>query len=221
MIEYRFLLVSLNIDTVLEEATISQRKKRLDRVIQGNSLRDAYSATLERIRAQRGGISKLGMGALMWLSHSERPLNANELCHALGVEIGSTDLDSQNIPVIETLLGCTLGLVTLEASSHTLHLVHYTLQEYLSNNTDLFYHPHSTIAEVCLTYLNFQCIRDLSPTLGWSPPATPLLEYASNYWGTHAKRETTEVVNTLAVLLSEFDKHVSSGGQLGGGMGTL
>ena len=84
----------------------------------------------------------------MWLSHSERPLDADELCHAMGVEIGTTDLNSQNIPTIETLLGCSLGLVTVEASTYTVRLVHYTLQEYLSNNTDLFPSSHSMIAEV-------------------------------------------------------------------------
>ena len=210
-IEYRFLLVSLNIDAVLEEVTISQRKKKLDQMIQGRGLRDAYSATLARIKAQKGSKARLGIEVLMWLSHSERPLNANELCHALGVEVGSTNLDSQNIPAIETLLGCSFGLVTVEASTYTVRLVHYTLQEYLSKNTDLFYSPHSAIAQTCLTYLNFQFIRDLPPTLGVSSPTTPLLEYASCYWGTHARREMAESVNTLALrLLDEFDRHVSS-----------
>ena len=100
----------------------------------------------------------------MWLSHSERPLKADELCHAMGVEIGSTDLNSQNIPTIETLLGCSLGFITVEAFSYTLRLVRYTPQEYLSNNTDLFPSSHSMIAEVCLTYLNSQFIRDLPLT---------------------------------------------------------
>jgi len=210
-VEYRFLLVSLNIDAVLEEVTISQRKKKLEQMIKGGGLRDAYSATLERIKAQKGSKARLGIEVLMWLSHSERPLNANELCHALGVEIGSTDLDYQNIPAIETLLGCSLGLVIVEASSHTVRLVHYTLKEYLSNNANLFPSPHSAIAEVCLTYLNFQCIGDLSPIPGEPSRGTPLLEYASCYWGIHARSEITQGVNKLALrLLDRFENHVSS-----------
>ena len=209
--EYRFLLVSLNIDAVLEEVTISQRKKKLGQMIKGGGLRDGYSATLARIKAQKGSKARLGIEMLMWLSHSERPLNSNELCHALGVEIGSTDLDYQNIPAIETLLGCSQGLVIVEASSYTVRLVHYTLKEYLSNNTDLFDRPHSMIAEVCLTYLGSQCIGDLLPILGEPSPATPLLEYASCYWGIHARREITRGVNKLALgLLDRFENHVSS-----------
>ena len=210
--EYRFLLVSLNIEAVLEEVTIHQRKKKLEEMIQGNGLRSAYSATLARIKAQKGSRSRLGMEALMWLSHSEGPLKANDLCHALGVEIGSTNLNHENIPTIETLLGCSLGLVIVEASSYTVRLVHYSLQEYLCNNTDLFHRPHSIIAEVCLTYLNFQRIKDLPLTFDWFRSPTPLLVYASCFWGAHARRGVTEIVNTLALkLLARFDKHVASG----------
>ena len=181
-------------------------------MIQGNGLRSAYSATLERIKAQNGSKARLGMEVLMWLSHSERPLKANELCDAMGVEIGSADLNSQNTPAIGTLLGCSLGLVAVEASTDTVRLVHYTLQEYLSNNANLFPSPHATIAQVCLTYLNFRCVRGLSPIHDLSSQATPLLRYASCYWGIHAKRDFTEGMRKPALgLLGGFERHVSSG----------
>jgi len=179
---------------------------------QGDGLRDAYSATLARIKAQGESKSRLGMDMLMWLSHSERALKTRELCDALGVEIGSADLNSQNIPAMETLVGCSLGLVVVEASKYTVRLVHHTLQEHLLNDTNLFHSPHETIAQVCLTYLNFQCVRDLS-NIPYRPlPLTPLLEYASCYWGIHARRGITKSVNTLVLrLLNGFDNHVSSG----------
>jgi len=44
--KYRFLLVSLNLDAVLEEVTIHPGKKKPDEMTQGNGLRSAYSATL-------------------------------------------------------------------------------------------------------------------------------------------------------------------------------
>jgi len=43
------------------------------------------------------------MAALMWISHVERPLKANELCHAQAVEIGSPNLNVDNVPSIGTL----------------------------------------------------------------------------------------------------------------------
>jgi len=147
----------------------------------------------------------------MWVLHSERPLRAQELCHALGVEIGSTGLDPENVPALRTLVASCLGLATVEASSLTVRLVHFTIQEYLSRNPTLFHSPHSTIAEVCLTYLNFGCVRDLSPTLHSAPETMPLLEYASIYWGRHARKEVTENIKILALrLLDRFDEHISA-----------
>ena len=197
----RFLLVSLNIDAILGEVTIRQRRKKLAEMTQGNGLSDAYTATLSRLKAQKGHKSVLGLKVLMWVLYSERPLLAEELCHALGVEMGTPNLDPENLPALRTLLASCLGLVTVEASSSIVRLVHFTLQEHLLSGPTLFHSPHSSIAEVCLTYLNFECLWNPSPTPGPAPLAMPFQEYASCYWGKHARRETTENVETLALKL--------------------
>jgi len=119
--------------------------------------------------------------------------------------------DIRNIPAIETLLACTLGLITVEKSSSTVRLVHYTLQEYLSHNPNIFLRPHAKIAEVCLTYLNFPYVRRFSPVLCSVPPTAPFIEYSSCHWGAHAMQETTKYVKTLALkLLHRYDSHISS-----------
>src|SRR5205807_6023496 len=125
----RFLLVSLNMGAILAEVTVSERRKKLGEMTRGNGLSDAYTATLTRLKAQKGNKSILGLKVLMWVVYSQRPLKAEELCHALGVEIGSTDLDAENVPALRTLLVSSLGLITVEASSSTVRLVHFTLQE--------------------------------------------------------------------------------------------
>jgi len=61
----RFLLVALNIAAVLDEATIHQRREQLRRMTNGRGLGDAYLQTLDRIKEQGGGKSKLGIAALM------------------------------------------------------------------------------------------------------------------------------------------------------------
>ena len=90
---HRFLLVSLHIEAILGEVTIRQRRKKLAEMAQGNGLSDAYTATIIRLKAQKGNKSILGLKVLMWVLYSERPLTTEELCHALGVELKSTDLD--------------------------------------------------------------------------------------------------------------------------------
>jgi len=194
---HRFLLVSLNIEAILGGVTISQRRKILQEMARGSGLNDAYTATMTRLKAQKGSRKGLGLQALMWVLCSERPLRAEELCHALGVEIGSAELDPENTPSVRILLVSCLGLLTVEASSSTVRLVHFTLKEHLSNDSTLIHSSHSTIAEVCLTYLDFRSVRDPSPTLDSIPTTMPLLEYAFCYWGVHAIRGMTENVKIL------------------------
>jgi len=99
---------------------------------QGNGLDEAYTATLTRLRAQKGYQSVLGMKVLMGVLHSERPIQVQELCHALRVEIASSNLDPENVPALRTLVASYLGLVTVEESSSTVRLVNFNLQERLS-----------------------------------------------------------------------------------------
>jgi len=207
----RFLLVSINIEAVLGEMTIGLRREKLEEMERGNGLSDAYTATLARLKGQKGNKAAVGLKVLKWVLYSERPLWAEELCHALAVEMGSRDLDPKNIPALLALVSSCLGLVTVEESSSTVRLVHFTLQEHLLSIPTLFHSPHSTIAEVCLTYLNFGCITEIPPASYRDPPKMPLLEYASLYWGKHTRIGMTENVKILALrLLDRFGEHISA-----------
>ena len=206
----RFLLVLLSIETVLQETTIHRRRQRLSAVKNGLGLGGVYEATLGRIKAQGGDKARLAMAALMWISHSRRPLQVDEICHAIAIRIGSNDLGSDDIPAISTLLGCCQGLVTVDKGTSTVRLIHFTLQEYLCTLLD-FRRAHSTIAETCLTYLNSQHIKDISTGSTPDPLSTPFLEYSSLYWGTHMRMELSDLVKTFALkLLDQFDGHISA-----------
>ena len=159
-------MVPLNIDAILHESTIHRRWKRLSRMTDGLELGDIYSGTIERIKVQNGNKPRLGMAASMWISHAERPLLADELCHALAVELGSTDFSAVNVPSVSTLVGSCQGLITVDKEASTVRLIHFALQEYFSAHPDIFSRAHSTIAEICLTYLNSQQVKALS-TAPW------------------------------------------------------
>ena len=160
-----------------------------------------YSATIERIKAQDGDKSRLGMAALMWISHAERPLRVDELCYALAVELGSTYFSASNVPSVSTLVDSCQGLITVDKEASTVQLIHFTLQEYFSAHPDIFSRPHSAMAEVCLTYLNSQQVKSLSTALSASIQDTPFLEYCSVYWGVHARRELSDCARSLALEL--------------------
>ena len=179
----------------------------------GLGLEGVYGATIERIKARDGDKSTLGLGALMWVSHAERLLNPRELCHALAIELGSTDFNAGNIPSISTLVSCCQGLITVDKEGSAVRLIHFTLKEYLSVHPDIFRRPHSAMAEICLTYLNSKKVKALSA----DPSAYPdslgdksFLRYCSVYWGVHARREHTDCARSLALeLFMEYDGHIS------------
>jgi len=207
----RFLLASLHIESILRETSIARRAKRLKSVKDGAGLGDAYGATLERIKAQGGEKTKLAMATLMWICHADRPLQVDELRHALAVETGSTDFDSDNAPSISALLGCCQGLITVDKEASTVRLIHYTVQEYLCAHPNLFNQPHSLISEACLTYLNSPQVRNLSSHALLDHQVVPFLKYSSRYWGTHANRELSGHGMALALdLLSQYEDHPSA-----------
>ena len=158
----------------------------------------------------------------MWISHAEQPPRADELCHALAVELGSTEFNVGNIPSMSTLVNCCQGLITVDKEASTVRLIHFTLQEHLCSHPDIFSKPHSTMGEICLTYLNSQSVKALSTdpspdtrsVYRRSPSITqnaPLLEYCSAYWGVHAKRELSDCGRLLALeLLKENYGEIST-----------
>ena len=176
----------------------------------GLRLEDAYGATLDRIKAQGDQKCRLGMIALMWICHAERPMRAEELCQALGVKIGLEHFNVDNVPSIRTVLSSCQGIVAVDKEGSTVRLIHYTLQEYLTCHRNLFESPHSTIAETCLTYLNSHQVMALSGSHVQNTQHPPFLEYASLYWGAHLKKQLSDGGKTLALkLFSHYQCHIS------------
>ena len=207
----RFLLVFLSIEAILQEATIYRRRQKPRAMKSGLDLGGAYAVMLGRIKDEGGEKARLGMAVLMWISHSRRPLQVDELCHAIAIRIGSNDVDNDDIPTISTLLDCCQGLVTVDKGSSTVRLIHFTLQEDLRTYPDLFDRPHSTMAETCLTYLNFQRFKDLVAAPSLDLQDTLFLEYSSLHWGTHMRMELSDRAVTFALqLLDQFNSHISA-----------
>ena len=150
------------------------------------------------------------MATLMWISHAERSLKADELLHALAIEIGSLNLNSDNIPPMGTLLNCCQGLVVVDKETSTVRLIHFTLQEYLRAHPEHFGTAHSTMAETCLSYLNSQQVTALSTIPSPDLQSTPFLDYCSLYWGAHAKRDLSDCAKQLALkLFDDCGNHIS------------
>ena len=198
-------------DAILGETTLYRRRQKLEVITDSLDLEGVWGVALERIKEQDRQKTRVGMAALMWLSHSERPLHPDELSHALAVEIGSTDLNPERIPSVETLLGSCLGFIVIDREISAVRLIHFTLREYLHAHPNLFGAAHSIMAETCLTYLDLSAIKELSPTLSAPPQSAPFLNYSSLYWGVHARRGASRGVVSLALqILSQIESHIST-----------
>ena len=209
--ELRFLLASLHIEAILRGTTVARRRKTLKSIKDGVGLGDAYGATLGRIKAQGEEKAKLAMATLTWICHAERPLQVDELFHALAVEIGVADFDPENVPSISTLLDCCQGLITVDAEASTVRLIHYTVQEYLCSHPGLFNKSHSILAETCLTYLNSQQVKNLTSHSLPGHGRMPFLKYSARYWGTHTNKDLSDNVRAFALkLLNRFENHISA-----------
>jgi len=121
------------------------------------------------------------------------------------------DFTIDNVPSIQTALGSTLGLVTIDENASKVCLLHLTLQEYFGEHPTLFVTAQSMIAEICLSYLNSPSIRERQSDVDTALAASPFLEYATRFWGTHAAREVTEQVKSRALRqLDGYENKVSA-----------
>ena len=205
----RFLPASLHIEAILRSTTIAGRRETLELIKDRSG--DPYGAALERIKAQDEEKTNLALAALTWVCYSERPLQVDELCHALAVQIGATDIDLENVPSIGTLLYCCQGLMAVDSEASTVRLIHYTAQEYLCSHPGLFSRPQSILAETCLTYLNSHLVKRLTPHSFPPPQITPFLNYSARYWGTHANKDLSDRAMALALgLLTQYEEHISA-----------
>lgn len=99
----------------------------------------------------------------------------------------------------------------MDKKASTVRLIHFSLKEYLSAHHDIFYRPHSAMAETCLTYLNSEQVKAHSASPSPDTRETPFLEYCSLHWGIHANREPSDYTRSLALrLLQEYDGHISA-----------
>jgi len=189
-----------------------QRKMFQKVTTTGVDLDSVYSQTLQQIKEQKGDMQRLGMEVLMWVSHANRPLRIDELCHALAVDVEATDLDPKNIRPQDTVLGSCLGLAFFDKRALIVRPIHDTLKEYLSR-PGILPGAHKILGETCLAYLNYDQTKRLPANKVGDLGQMPFLEYSSFYWGAHAKIELSDRAKTLALELlnHQYENHISFG----------
>ncbi len=210
----RFLLAALHMDSLAKEDNIRDIRENLRNL--PKDLDATYDDALQRIHNQDRRKVIRAEQVITWICCAETLLSVDELCCALAIRFGDSQLDLEALPKTEPLLSACCGLVTLDHERQVFTLVHYTTEEYLKKNQK-YCGPdaHAYLAGISITYLGFSFF-DRSPltdvmALGAIEPwewqrmkhekndarnevenflqVNKVLKYAVNHWGDHA-RET-------------------------------
>jgi ankyrin repeat protein len=175
----------------------------------------AYEDAMERINGQIKDQEELAKQVLLWITCAKRPLTTTELQHALGVEVGESELDEENFPQIEDIVSICAGLVTVDEESSIIRLVHYTTQEYFDRTRDIWFpNAETNITTICVTYLLFnefesgtcQNDKEFEERL-WS---SRLYDYVSHNWGHHARKASTLIPEVISFLKKQAQVEASS-----------
>jgi len=111
---------------------------------------------MERIEGHMGDQSNFGKESLAWITCANRPLKPNKLQCALGVELGTTELDPDNLPDLEDILSVCARLVTIDNVRIVIRLVHYTTQDFFEKTLATWFpDTQGDIANIRVTYLSY------------------------------------------------------------------
>lgn len=183
----------------MDKTTAKAVKFALETLPKGSDALDhVYSEAMERIHNQKIGFQELARQVLSWLICAKRPLSTLELRHALGVELGESKFDEDNLPCIEDMVSVCAGLVTVDDVSDIIRLVHYTTQEFFER-TQMTWFPYAQrdIGRTCITYLSFDtfeagfCISEEG--FKTRLQQNPLFDYAAQNWGHHVRLASDEM----------------------------
>lgn len=99
--------------------------QRLANQDSSSTLDELYKQTLERIQVQDARFYRLAERTLGWLGWTMACFETVlELQHALAIEVGTPDLDEENIPEVHTIVCACLGMVVFDTASQTIRFVH-------------------------------------------------------------------------------------------------
>ncbi|KAK0729574.1 hypothetical protein B0H67DRAFT_559126 [Lasiosphaeris hirsuta] len=183
-----FLLAVLHLRTLVELTSVGAMQDVLSSA--SGSLSEAYRTTINRIQQQPASRSELAMQILQWVFFAARPLTVEELQDALCIKHGQARRDARYRPAPRIMLECCQGLILVDSEASLVRPAHYTVQEYLMENSCTIFPGHDLyMAQTCLAYLTLDDFAS-GPEKDMSGIKArlrnyPFLSYVSRRWYTH------------------------------------
>jgi hypothetical protein len=201
-----FLWVQLLIQYIkLPTLTLHDRIHAIDNLHNLEGLGVLYSAILDALDSQFPGNEGVNIRRLFqWVAHSSRPLDVNELHHALSAPFDRAQRNKDLVPEFGESLDSLSGSLLELSSDGSVKFIHYSLQELLTstgesteqstNEKIVQYRSNADryIAISCLSCLVHMVLAE--PLSGSSNKVSekhlirlkyPLLRYSAEYWSQH------------------------------------
>jgi len=106
----------LDVDAILQEATIQRSQQKPSTRTNGLGLKDAYGGAWLKLGAWQGK-TEVWKATLMWIPHLVCPFKAQKLCHTLAIEIRPPNPNIDKAPSIEAFLTCCQGLIPVDGET--------------------------------------------------------------------------------------------------------
>ncbi|KAI9783263.1 MAG: hypothetical protein M1839_004103 [Geoglossum umbratile] len=216
--EGMFLAARLYVESLASKTNLRAVKKTLREL--PATLDDNYDEAMERIKQQP--TKMLAMRALSWIVYAVRPLQLEEVLHAVAVD----DLEPDDRSISEEILtpqsvvvNACAGLIKIDEETNVVGLVHITTQEYLERSgAKHFPDARRDIGIACLKYLSLDvfskgyCSTD--ELFECRLRENTLLDYAARNMGNHIREETERSVHDLALKFLLDKRKVSCASQV-------
>ncbi|KAL9036456.1 MAG: hypothetical protein Q9180_004290, partial [Flavoplaca navasiana] len=190
-----FLAAKFHMDALSSRGSLKSLREALKTL--PTTLDELYNDALHRIEVQSPDDRQLAFKALRWVAYTYRPLGFRALQEALAIEPGEEDFDGDGLYPTGLVVDVCAGLLTADAETGKVRLVHYTTQDYMDSVlASKFPDAHALIAEDCISYLDYQILQSIGPD-EQIPLASGLFAYASTFWASHTMARRIPRLNTL------------------------
>ncbi|CAG8959305.1 hypothetical protein HYFRA_00013075 [Hymenoscyphus fraxineus] len=211
----KFLLAKLYVNSLSElwipnDIRSAAENLSCDRYSLSDTINNLYDVDLsERISQLSSAKQEFTKRILSIVYYAKRDLRFKELQQALAVREGQMDYDVGNEARRNDILNMTKGFITIGRDcGEIVRFDDRTLSEYFDQTRGKWFPDgESTIARICLTYLNF---AGLSSTC--EPNEFPerekkyiFLSYAVDYWGDHVRESGNKLVAAAATKFLQDD----------------
>jgi ankyrin repeat protein len=200
-------------DSICCVTTIKKLRKTLESL--PCNYEEAYKNTCDRILKQEHERQGLARHALRWVCNSRRPLDVNELQHAIASLDNDPGYSEEDLETEKSILSSCLGVLLYSKTSQTVELVHSSSREFVLEYLDLHDEiTHITIGRACLRYMSSAemakgpclSLEDLKTRL----TKMPFLEHVTRYYGDHVKPVQDELIPDILAFLSNDNFRNSS-----------